>query len=110
MKMTIQKSGIEPGQYTATFKGVEDIETQYGEGARFVFEVDGSTISRITKPQATMNNATGRIITGMVGKSLSPGEEVDLDALLDKQFAITVEHSTNGTSTRVADRPAPRPV
>ena len=110
MKLTIQKSGIETGQYTATFKGVEAIETQYGGGARFIFEVNGSTISRITKSQATMANATGRIIAGMVGKSLRPGEEVDLDTLIGKQFAITVEHSTNGTSTRVADRPAPNPV
>ena len=110
MKMTIQKSGIEPGEHTATFKGVEDVETQYGEGARFIFEVDGSTISRITKPQATMANATGRIIAGMSGKSLTPGEEVDLDSLVGKQFLITVENTTSGTSTRVADRPPPRPL
>ncbi len=109
MKMTIKKAGIDAGEYTATFKGCEDVETQYGAGARFIFEVDGTTISRITKPQATMANATGRIIAGMSGKSLSQGEEVDLDALVGKQFLITVE-TTNGTSTRVADRPAPRPV
>ncbi len=109
MKMTIQKAGIEPGEYKATFKECEDVETQYGAGARFIFEVNGSTISRITKPQATMANATGRIIAGMSGKSLSQGESVDLDALVGKQFLITVE-STNGTSTRVADRPAPKPV
>ena len=110
MKMTIQKSGIEPGEYNATFKGVEAIETQYGEGVRFIFEVNGSTISRITKAQATMANATGRIIAGMSGKSLTPGEEVDLDSLVGKQFLITVENTTSRTSTRVADRPAPRPV
>ncbi len=108
MKMTIQKSGLEPGEYNATFKGVEDVETQYGEGARFIFEVNGSTISRITKSQATMANATGRIIAGMFGKSLQPGEEVDLDTLVGKQFLITVEATAN--SSRVADRPAPKPV
>ncbi len=100
-------SGPPPGVYRAVFQGVTRTEhPEYGAGARFDFKVvggehDGRTASRTGKPTPSAKNATGRLMAGLLGRAIQPGEKVSLAPLVGKTFTIVVAAAPNGTSTRV---------
>jgi hypothetical protein len=100
-------SGPPAGIYRATFIGVSKTEhPEYGAGARFDFKIaggehDGRIASRTCKPQPTANNATGRLMQGLLGASAKPGERVNLASCVGRVYTVVVGVGKNGTSTRV---------
>ena len=100
-------SGPPAGIYRATFLGITKTDhPEYGAGARFDFKVkggehDGKTASRTTKPSPSAKNACGRIMAGLLGAPMKPGEKVSLAPLVGRDFTIVVGNAPNGTATRV---------
>tara|TARA_R110000796_G_C14562598_1_gene435004 strand:- start:2224 stop:2739 length:516 start_codon:yes stop_codon:yes gene_type:complete len=96
---------VPPGQYIALFKDVTKTKhEQWGEGVMFCFEVatgpyKGQIATRIGKPNATKQNATGKLIMGMTA-SQTLGR-VNLRPLIGSPFNIFVE-STQGGKTRIS--------
>ena len=100
-------SGPPAGIYKAVFVGVTKTEhPEYGQGVRFDFKVQGGEhagkiASRTGKPQPTAKNSTGRLMAGLLGGPIKPGERVSLAGCVGKVFTIVVGTAQNGTSTRV---------
>jgi len=100
-------SGPPAGIYKAIFVGVSKTDhPEYGAGARFDFKVvggehDGRIAARTCKPQPTAQNATGRLMQGLLGSSAKPGEKVNLASCIGRTYTIVVGVGKNGTSTRV---------
>ena len=108
MEFTVaDSSGPPPGIYKATFQGVvKTVHDEYGDGARFDFKIvggehDGRIASRTCKPVPSAKNATGRLMAGLKGGVMKPGEKVSLAECIGKTFTIVVGLAQNGTSTRV---------
>lgn len=96
---------VPPGQYIAIFKDVQKTKhDQWGEGVMFCFEIahgqhQGQTATRIGKPNATKQNATGKMIAGITG-SQDIGK-VSLRPYIGKPYNILME-STQGGKTRIS--------
>jgi hypothetical protein len=108
MEFTVSDSAGPPaGIYKATFEGVTKTNhPEYGDGARFDWKVTegehkGRIASRTGKPVPSAKNCTGRLMAGLLGRAIAPGERVSLAALVGKTFTIVVAAAPNGTATRV---------
>ena len=100
-------SGPPAGFYKAQFVGVvKTTHEQYGEGARFDFRIvggehDGKTASRTCKPTPSPKNVTGKLMAGLLGGAMKPGEKVSLAGCIGKVYTIVVGTAANGETTRV---------
>jgi hypothetical protein len=108
MEFTVSEGAGPPaGLYKAEFLGVQKTEhEQYGAGARFDFKVvggehDGKIASRTCKPTPSPKNVTGKLMAGLLGGAMKPGEKVSLASCIGKVFTIVVGTAANGESTRV---------
>ena len=66
-KITAKNPNVPPGSYTAKFLGIEDIETKFGEGIRWIFEIlkgkfKNKEVSRVTGCEPWATNAAGKIL------------------------------------------------
>lgn len=69
---------------------------QLEEGVRWVFEVThgphkGRRLSTTTGPVPTEKNACGRILAGLFGRPITPGEDIDIEPFLSMTFIVTVQ-------------------
>ena len=100
-------SGPPAGLYRATFEGVvKTSHPEYGDGARFDWKVidgdqKGRVASRTGKPIPTGKNITGRLMAGLLGRAISPGEKVSLASFIGKTYTIVVAASPSGSAMRV---------
>lgn len=108
MEFTVaDSSGPPPAIYKAVFQGVvKTTHPEYGDGARFDWKVvggehDGRVASRTCKPTPSSKNVTGKLMAGLLGGSMKPGEKVSLASCVGKVYTIVVGLAQNGTSTRV---------
>jgi hypothetical protein len=108
MEFTVSDSAGPPaGIYKAQFIGVEKTNhPEYGDGARFDWKVvggehDGKTASRTCKPTPSSKNVTGKLMAGLLGGAMKPGEKVSLASCVGKTYTIVVGLAQNGTSTGV---------
>jgi hypothetical protein len=104
MLLTIQPSNtfseVPPGNYPSKFEGVSEIETQKGKALRWLFKADdGKSISALSDAESapTPNNKTGRWLTALTGKPLTPGMSVDPSEFIGKRYFVIVA-SVNGKS------------
>ena len=102
-----QGGGPPAGVYVASFEGIKPTtHEQWGPGAQFSMKVvagqhAGAISSRTGKPQPTGKNITGKLILGLLGRPIAPGEKINLAGLIGKKFRIVVEKGTDGDSTRL---------
>lgn len=111
--LKVSAGGVPVGSYLAKFVGVEATNNEYGDGLRWLFEVvsgpqKGVKTSRITSQSPTPKNACGKMLSGITGKPLTPGEDVALEAFVGKTFLVMVGPTDSG-GTRV-DSVSPPPV
>ncbi|HJN12611.1 MAG: hypothetical protein QGG09_11820 [Pirellulaceae bacterium] len=106
MKLTIGNTGPPPGNYTAKFVAVEESHhDQFGDGLRWVFSVTngehaGKAATRVTATKPTAHNNCGKVLAGLLGRSVKPDEEIDIDLLIGRTYLIVVAE-TEGGGTRV---------
>jgi hypothetical protein len=102
-----QGGGPPAGIYVATFEGVKSTNhEQWGPGAQFSMKVAagqhaGTVSTRTGKPTPTARNITGKLLTGLLGRQIAPGEKINLAGLIGKKFRIVVEKGADGESTRL---------
>ena len=108
--LTVSSGGVPIGNYTGTFAGIEaqpeNKEKGYGPGIRWKFAIDngpcaGQTASRVTGQTLTPKNTCGKMLSGLLGRGLKEGEQIDPDQFIGKRFMIVVEAGQGG-GTRVA--------
>jgi hypothetical protein len=106
---TVTSGGVPAGNYTGSFVGVEpappNTEKGYGPGVRWKFRIDagphsGQTTSRITGPEPSPLNACGKMLAGLAGRPIQPGDQIDPEQYLHKRYMIVVAASQGG-GTRV---------
>lgn len=105
MKLTISSGSVPAGSYVAAFKGVEPVKNEYGDGLSWRWEVTkgplaGQSAGRTTNNRLSPKTNGGRILAGLHGKPVSPGEQVDTDAFVGKEYLIVVIDCPSG-GTRV---------
>lgn len=102
---TVGSGGVPVGNYTATFVGTEpqaaDTAKGYSAGLRWKFKIDagpqtGQTASRITGLSPTADNPCGKMITGLLGRGLKEGEQLDLSSYVGKRYMIVVAAGPKG--------------
>src|SRR5262245_17394797 len=107
--LTVSSGGVPVGNYTSTFSGVEsqpeNKEKGYGAGIKWKFTVDagpqaGQIASRITGPTPTPKNSCGKMLSGLLGRALREGEQIDPDSFVGKKYMLVVAAGQNG-GTRV---------
>jgi hypothetical protein len=107
--LTVSSGGVPVGSYTGKFLGVENVpenpEKRYGAGLRWKFGIDvgpheGQTVSRVTGTAPSIKNGCGKMLSGLIGRSLKEGEQVDPDIYLGKRYMLVVAAGQEG-GTRV---------
>ena len=109
-QVTAGGSSVPVGMYRATFSGVEEQppHPEFGKGVRFTFKVVGgehdgeeaTVICGIEKP-ASPKNRLGRVLGGLAGSPVVPGQTITVDQYVGKTYLLQVETAPNGTGTRV---------
>ena len=116
MLLTVSNGGVPVGSYTGKFAGLEEVpanpEKKYGAGLRWKFAVDAGpckdqVVSRITGPTPSTKNSCGKLLSGLLGRSLKEGDQVDPDNFLGKQFMIIVANGQEGGTRVEAVMPMP---
>ena len=99
---------VEPGAYQGKFLGTtETSHDDYGDGARWDFEIvdgkyAGATVSRTTKTVASGQNSCGAFCEMVSGLPLEAAAEHDIDEWSGQLGTIVVEPSPAGDGVRVA--------
>jgi hypothetical protein len=113
---TVSSGGIPVGNYTGTFAGVEPTpanpEKGYGVGVRFKFTIDagphaGQPASRVTGPTPSPKNGCGKMLSGLTGRALKEGEQIDPDQYVGKRYMIVVAAGQGGGTRVEAVIPVP---
>jgi hypothetical protein len=100
-------SGPPPGTYKAVLTAIESTtHPEYGEGLRFSWQIAegmsaGLLAARTCNPHPTPTNATGRLMAGLLGRQIKPGEKVSLAGCIGRNYMVVVGMGRNGQSTRV---------
>jgi hypothetical protein len=105
MVLKVSAGGVPAGSYLAALLGVEATNNEFGDGLRWQFEVlsgpwKGAKTSRITSQIPTVKNSCGKMLAGLTGKPLAPGEDHDIESFIGKKYLIVVVNTENG-GTRV---------
>jgi hypothetical protein len=107
--LTVASGGVPAGNYTGTFAGVESTpanpEKGYGPGIRWRFTVDagpyaGQTASRVTGNTPSPKNGCGKMLSGLVGRAIKEGEQIDPDTFRGQRYMLVVGPGQGG-GTRV---------
>lgn len=104
--LTVSAGGVPIGNYTGTFSGLEvqpeNKEKGYPAGVRWKFTIDGGphagqTASRVTGSVPSPKNSCGKMLSGLIGRTLKEGEQIDSDSYIGKKYMIVVAASQNST-------------
>ncbi len=108
--VTVQASGSEPlpcGAYYATFQSVEAFSNdKIADKLRWAWTVatgphTGRMATALTDPRMTPHTHAGRLLGGLLGRTLNPGEDVGLlwpqvQACIGKRYLVTVAAGPKG--------------
>lgn len=103
----VKATGAPVGHHSATFVDAYEMppsDNGYGPGMRLVWALDnGIEASRICSLHPTARNATGKLLTGLLGRQLEPNTDWDITPCIGQKYLIVVEPSESGNSTRVVN-------
>jgi hypothetical protein len=103
MLLKVSSGGVPAGSYLSKFVGVEGITNDYGPGLSWQWEIlngphIGQSVRRITTVTPTSKNACGKILAGVIGQTLTVGDELDLSTFVGKTFLVVVGETERGGS------------
>jgi hypothetical protein len=114
--LTVSEGGVPPGTYSATFVGTEpqpeNKERGFPPGLRWRFKISagplaGQIASRVTGPAPSPKNGCGKMLSGLLGRQLTPQEQVDPEKLVGQPCSIVVAPGQMGGTRVEAVVPAP---
>jgi hypothetical protein len=103
MKLKVTSGGVPPGNYTATFAGVDPAtHDKYGPGLRWKFTITagpcaGKVASRVTGQSPSAKNGCGKILSGLLGRPLEVDEEIDPQEFVNRSYLVVVSAGETGT-------------
>jgi hypothetical protein len=101
----VKASGAPVGHHSATFADAYEMpasDNGYGPAMKLVWTLDdGQEATRICPIQPTAKNATGKLLTGLLGRQLEPNSDWDITPCIGQRYLIVVEMSESGNGTRV---------
>lgn len=105
------KFDVPPGMYRARLDDVKEMppsakNPDWGPSLVWEFEVlegehTGKRPSCFTPCTPSTANGLGRLLQTMLGRKIQPGEDIDAEALIGKEYQITVSPNKDGTKNRV---------
>ena len=100
MKLKVS-GGVPEGSYLAKFTKVEPTTNALSDGLKWTWEItsgpsSGQTSSSTSSDSPSAKNRCGKIVSGMLGKTLPNGEELDTNSLIGQIFLIVVRKSESG--------------
>lgn len=103
MILTVSNGIVPAGSYSATFDGVEIKASAFGPGLSWQFTVAsgpyaGSKVTAMTPQSPTHSNKAGRFVSGLLGRALQTGEQLDLSQCRGKKYLIVVAQTEKGGS------------
>jgi hypothetical protein len=101
--LTVVSGSVPPGSYMATFTGYKAVTNKLGPALEWTWQLLSgvhakATARRLTDTKVSPQNATGKIISGLLGRALSVGETPDLAPCVGKMYLIVVAATANGGS------------
>ena len=128
MNFTVQAENefkmVPVGTYTAKLNKIEQrpptaAKPEWGPSLLWEFivmdpgENHGDSVACFTPTTPKTGNNLGKLLRGMMGRPLKPGEGIDADELLGKLFSISVDFNESGSRTKVISavpmKTAPKP-
>ena len=108
MQLTM-KAEVPEGEYLGKLVSVDEWNEnvdKYGPAIRFAWVItrgdyEGQEVSRITGTRVTKKTALGKLLRGLKGASIEPGEQIDPTAFIGREYVLRVEETESG-ATRVA--------
>lgn len=102
LDFTVSAGGVPPGSYVAKFVDAESITNDIGDGVSWTWEIlkgqfAGYIVGRITQRNPTLKNACGKVIVGLLGKPLTPGENLNLADCVGKTYLVVVAQTERGS-------------
>ena len=101
----VKVAGAPAGHHSATFTDAFEMppsDNGYGPAMKLVWTLDdGTEASRICGIQPTARNATGKLLSGLLGRQLEPNADWDITPCIGQRYLIVVEMSESGNGTRV---------
>jgi hypothetical protein len=100
-------SGPPVGSYKAVLESLQTTSHQeYGDGLRISWQVTegvcaGMIATRTCNLFPTPTNMTGKLMAGLLGRQIKPGEKISLEPCIGRSYMIVVGLGRNGQSTRV---------
>ena len=102
------KADVPEGEYIGKLTEIQEWtenEEKYGPAIRFVFEIakgdlQGQEVTRITGTRVTRKTALGKLLRGLKGATIEPGEAIDPTEFVGQTYVLTVCETDSG-STRV---------
>src|SRR5262245_2222490 len=98
--LTVSQGGVPLGNYPgAEFIGTEvqpaNPEKKFEAGIKWKWKIhggpcDGQIATRITGPVPTPKNACGKVLSGLIGRALAPGESIDPDQYIGEHYLLIV--------------------
>jgi len=107
MQLTM-KAEMPEGEYLGDLTAVEEWNEnadKYGPAIRFVFRITegdyaDQEVTRITGTRVTKKTALGKMLRGLKGAPIEPGEAIDPEAFVGQRYVLSVAETDSG-STRV---------
>jgi hypothetical protein len=113
MLLRISAGSVPPGLYSAKLTGVEPVTNdQYGPGLKFKYSITrgpqaGQLVARTTGCSPSPKNSLGRLLAGMLSRTLSLDEEIELDDLIGREYMVMVGVTETGGSRVESATPPP---
>lgn len=110
MEFTMGAGQVPAGSFVATFVGVEqtpgDQAKGYGPGLKWKFQIQqgpesGKIASRTTGTSPTHANACGKMLLGVLGRTLGQGEKANIANYVGRKYLIVVAPSGANGATRI---------
>lgn len=102
-KLTVTvNNSVSGGLYDAKFIGIEETtHPEYGAGLEWQWEIvkgrsNGQRVTRRTGRDPTPRNSCGKIISGLLGRELKDGEEIDPQAFTGADCKVFVVQTDAG--------------
>src|SRR5262245_43177237 len=100
MQFTMKKV-LPIGSYRGILKSIEDANhDEFGAGVRFTFLIEHGAekgqecqVTCNSERPPTAKNRLGRMLSGLSGRKLQPGESCDASAFVGRKFVFMVDHN-----------------
>jgi len=116
LTVTAGGGGPPAGNYVATFSGVDEVpankEKGFGPGLRWKFKIaggpqEGVSASRVTSCDVRSTTVGGRLLSGLLGRGLQIGEQIDPDVFIGRKYMVVVAAGPSGSNRVEAVMPMP---